>query len=456
MTNLVKFFDVDSYKVSQHKQYPEGATKAMSYIEARGGADRIKFFGLQYILKQLEVPTVEDVRKAAYYSKLHFGRDDVFNFDGWMAIAQMGYFPLKIRAVKEGGVYPTSVPLATVENTHPDFVWLVSWFETQLLRVWYPSTVATVSFEIKELISKFLEKNGTPESIGFKLHDFGARGSTSEESAGIAGMAHLINFKGSDTLNGYMYASEYYNADLENTSFSIPASEHSTITSWGEKFEFDAFKNMIEQFGQPGALYACVSDSYSIWKALDKWKELEPLILETGGTLVVRPDSGDPVWTPIKVVMGLMDRFGYTFNEKGYKVLPDHIRVIQGDGIEKESIRQILHNLDMYRVSSDNIAFGMGGALHQKHDRDTFKFAMKMCGIVVNGEPRDVYKDPITAPDKKSKKGFITTVVDDFDGKICYANVPVGNSDHDTTNDLMRTVYTNGNLVKELNFNDIQ
>lgn len=454
MNNLVQFFDTDSYKVSQFKQYPEGATKAMSYVEARGGADRIKFFGLQYILKQLKVPTINDVRKAAHYSRMHFGRDDVFNYDGWMKIAEMGYFPLKIRAVKEGGVYPTSVPLITVENTDPEFVWLVSWFETQILRVWYPTNVATISFEIKELISKFLEKNGTPESIGFKLHDFGSRGASTSESSGVGGMAHLLNFKGSDTLNGWMYATEYYNADPEALGFSIPASEHSTITSWGEDFEIDAFRNMIEQFGQPGALYACVSDSYNIWKALDKWKELEPTILEKGGTLVVRPDSGDPVWTPIKVVMGLMDRFGYSYNEKGYKVLPDHIRVIQGDGIEYESIRQILHNLDMYCVSSDNIAFGVGGALLQKHDRDTFKFAMKMCGIIVDGEERDVYKDPITAPDKKSKRGFITTVHDGFD--IGYARRSVNHSDFDTQGDMMRTVYNEGNLIDELKFDDIQ
>lgn len=454
MNNFLKFFDTDSYKVSQWKQYPENATHAMSYVEARGGAERIRFFGLQYILKQLEVPSKEDVKIAAQICRKHFGRDYIFNYEDWIRIAEMGYFPLKVRAVREGGVYPTSVPLITVENTHPDFVWLVGWFETQFLRVWYPTNVATISYEIKELIANYLEKNGTPESIGFKLHDFGSRGSTTQESASIGGMAHLLNFMGTDTLAGWMAALEYYDADPNSLGFSIPASEHSTITSWGKDFEINAFENMIREFGGDGALYACVSDSYDIWAALQKWKELEPVIKEVGGTLVVRPDSGDPVKTPVEVVMRLLQLFGHTYNSKGYKVLPDHIRVIQGDGIEYESIRQILHQLDMYKVSADNIAFGMGGALHQKHDRDTFKFAMKMCAITVDGKEREVFKDPVTDPGKRSKKGYITTVYNHVADGI--GTMTINDAHLDGMDDLMTTVWENGNLIVDLNFDDIR
>lgn len=447
MNNVINFLDTDSYKVSQHRQYPKGAEYAMSYGEARGGGPQVKFFGLQAILQGIKVPSVEEVLEAKRYCKAHFGRDDVFNLDGWLEVAELGYLPLRVRAVKEGTVVPTKQVLFTVENTQPGFVWLIGWFETKLLRVWYPTSVATVSYILKGLIAGFLEKNGTPESIGFKLHDFGSRGATSMESAKLGGMAHLLNFLGTDTLAGWMGAVEHYDADINSLGFSIAASEHSTITSWGKDFEIDAFANMIEEFGSEGAIYACVSDSYDIWKALDKWKQLEPLILEKGGTLVVRPDSGHQIETPVEVVKGLIERFGFKLNDKGYKVLPDHIRVIQGDGVDYYSIKQILEILDSEEISSDNIAFGMGGALHQKVDRDTFKFAMKMCGIVVDGQERDVYKDPVTDPGKTSKKGFIT-LTEDFE--------TVRISELGDRKELLVTVWEDGAFVKEYDFDEIR
>jgi nicotinamide phosphoribosyltransferase len=207
---------------------------------------------------------------------------------------------------------------------------------------------------------------------------------------------------------------------------------------------------MIEKFGKPGAIYACVSDSYDLEAALEKWKQLEPLILEKGGTLVVRPDSGNPIETPIKVVKRLFELFGHVLNDKGYKVLPDHVRVIQGDGVEYESIRQILVGLHAEGISADNIAYGMGGALLQKHDRDTFKFAYKMCSITVNGEERDVYKDPVTDPGKRSKAGRLTTVVNDC-GDIGYERLR-GDLHY---GDMMSVVWKDGELVNELMFNDI-
>ena len=447
MNNIIDIFDTDGYKLSQWKQYPAGATHAMSYGEARGGANRVKFFGLQYILKNMAVPTPAEVEQVKKYVEAYTGRTDIFNYEGWKQIAEMGYFPLKVRAVPEGTVVPTGQALFTVEPTLPDFVWLVGWFETKLLRVWYPTTVATISYEIKELIAGFLEKNGTPETLGFKLHDFGSRGVGVREQAELGGMAHLVNFMGTDTLAGWMGAVEYYGASMDGLGAGIPASEHSTITSWGKDFEIDAFRNMIEQFGGEGSIYACVSDSYDIWAALRKWKELEPVILEKGGTLVVRPDSGDPVKTPVQVVKELMKMFGFTRNEKGYKVLPDHIRVIQGDGIEYDTIRQIAEALDVAEISIDNIAFGMGGALLQKADRDTYKFAMKMCAITVDGEERDVFKDPVTDPGKRSKKGYLTLNEDMETVRI---------ADLGDKKDAMQTVWEDSEFVNEVTFDEVR
>ena len=442
----INFFDTDSYKIGMWKQLPANTSRSMSYLEARGGGDHIKFVGLQYVLQQLEVPTVEEVKEVQKRCLNHFGRDDVFNYDGWMQIAKMRYLPLKVRSVPEGGVYPTSMPLVTVENTLPGFEWLVTWFETQIMRVWYPTTVATRSWEIKQLITDYLELNGAPESIGFKLQDFGSRGVSSSESAAIGGFAHLTNFMGTDTLAGWEMALEYYRAKPEEIGYSISASEHSVISAWSKDGERDAFANMIEQFGGDGKLYACVSDTYNIWNALEIWKSLEDDIIAKGGTLVIRPDSGDPVETPIKVVKRLIELFGSTNNDKGFKVLPSYIRVIQGDGVEYESIRRILEGLHNEGISSDNIVFGMGGKLLQSHSRDDFKFAYKMCAITVDGEERDVYKDPITDPSKRSKAGYLTV-----DADCCTIR------ERELRGvELMETIWQEGRFLKEVTLSDLR
>lgn len=449
--NFFKFLDTDGYKPSQYKQYPENMTHAMVYGETRGPKDGYTiFFGLQSILNNLKVPSVNEVKLAHKILTEYYGRSDVFNYTGWLRLAEMGYYPLKIRAVPEGTKVPNGNAFFTVESTHEEFAWLPGWFETQLMRVWYPTNVATLSHEIKTTINDFLIRNGTPETLPIKLHDFGSRGASAQEAAAIGGIGHLINFMGSDTLAAVIQAIEDYDAN-PNVATSIPASEHSTITSWGREGEIDAFRNMIEQYGGEGAIYACVSDSYNIWEALDMWKELEPLILEKGGTLVIRPDSGDPVKTPVDVVRDLITKFGCSINEKGYSVLPDHIRVIQGDGIDHETIVMILTDLERYGISADNINFGMGGALLQKHDRDTHKFAIKMCGCVVDGMVRDVYKDPITDGGKKSKSGFLTTVTDSGGNVVTKRVEDV----LDTDQDMMMTVFENNNITMQ-SFADIR
>lgn len=452
---IIDFMDVDSYKITQWRQYPKGMTDAVSYLEARGGGERVKFFGLQYILKNMNVPTVEQVEIAKALADYHLSQGvdrRMFNFDGWMEVAKLGYFPLRIKAVKEGTVVPTKQVLFTIENTLPGFGWLVGWFETQLMRVWYPTNVATISYEIKQTIAKYLSMTSGLDNIGqkfainFKLHDFGGRGASVREAAGVGGMAHLTNFYGTDTFVAIMYAWVFY-GELPR-AYSIAASEHSTITSWGRDFEIDAFRNMIEEFGGEGQIYACVSDSYDIMAALDKWYQLWPVILKKGGTLVIRPDSGDPVATPVAVIERAMELFGHkTVN--GFKVLPDQIRVTQGDGIDHAIIEEILETLYQKGISADNIAFGMGGALLQKHNRDTFKIAIKLSAALVNGEWRDVYKDPITDKGKASKKGRLTLV----EGENGPETVRI--EDINGRKELLDVVYEDSKLVKEYTFAEV-
>ena len=404
--------DCDSYKSSHHLQYPPGTTKVFSYIESRGGRfDRTVFFGLQMYLKRyLSQPiTQEMVDDAAEFWAAH---GEPFNREGWEYIVNVhgGRLPVVIKALREGTVVPTHNVLLTIENTDPACFWLTSFLETALLRaVWYPTTVSTLSWHAKQIIRAALEKSSDdPEGqLPFKLHDFGARGVSSKESAGIGGAAHLVNFMGSDTVTGVLYAREFYGAQM--AGFSIPGAEHSTIASWGRSREAQAYANMLRQFGKPGALFAVVSDSYDIMNAAREiWGgELRQVVMESGSTLVVRPDSGDPLTVPVDVIEALGERFGYTINGKGYKVLPNCVRVIQGDGITVESLPKILANLLARGWSADNIAFGMGGGLLQMVDRDTQKIAMKCSAALINGEWVDVYKDPITDPGKRSKKGRV-------------------------------------------------
>jgi nicotinamide phosphoribosyltransferase len=279
--------------------------------------------------------------------------------------------------------------------------------------------------------------------LPFKLHDFGARGTSSGESAEMGGMAHLVNFLGSDTIEAIVAARQYYGEFM--AGFSIPAAEHSTITAWGREGEVAAYRNMLKQFAKPGKVLAVVSDSYDIDHACDAlWgQELRQEVIDSGATVVIRPDSGDPLEVLPRIATLLADRFGCTLNSKGFKVL-NHVRLIQGDGIDgPDSIHDILQKLKEHGFSADNIAFGMGGGLLQQVNRDNYGFAMKCCAAKVNGEWRDVFKDPITDPGKASLKGRLITVRDA--GQLMTMRESEGRRWSDTgTGDAMQVVYMNG------------
>ncbi|MES3006096.1 MAG: nicotinate phosphoribosyltransferase [Patescibacteria group bacterium] len=404
----------DSYKVTHYPQYPKGTTRVMAFLESRGGRyNEVLFFGLQAIIKKYlegQVVTEEKIEEAKAIFAAHFGNSALFNEKGWRHILEkhQGRLPIVINAVPEGMRIPTSNVLMTVMNTDPEVPWLTNYLETLLVQVWYPTTVATQSWNMKQTILRYLEETGTPEQIDFKLHDFGFRGSTSVESAGIGGAAHLVNFKGTDTIEALMVARRFYNESM--AGFSIPAAEHSTITSWGRENETVAYRNMLERY--PTGLVAVVSDSYNIYQACEElWGgSLKDEVLARDGTLVIRPDSGDPLIVLPKVLEILGRKFGYEENTKGYKVLNPKVRIIQGDGIDYQTVGTILEVLKQAKWSADNIAFGSGGGLLQKIDRDTQKFAFKCCAIEIDGEWREVMKDPITDPGKKSKAGRLALV----------------------------------------------
>ncbi|WP_226643688.1 nicotinate phosphoribosyltransferase [Microbulbifer variabilis] len=451
--NLI--LNVDSYKASHYLQYPPGTEFISSYIECRGGDfSETVFFGLQAFIKQyLQSPiTISNIVEAGQLLKDH---GLPFYREGWEHIVHVhqGLLPLEISAVEEGSVIPLHNVTAQIVNTCPSCFWLTSYIETALVRaLWYPCTVATQSREIKKTIARFLQETAdTQNSLLYQLHDFGARGVSSHESALLGGMAHLVNFHGTDTLSGILGARNFYAADMPG--FSIPAAEHSTITAWGRDGEALAYQNILQHFSGKNKTVAVVSDSYDLWNAVEQiWGgRLKNTIQNSGGTLVIRPDSGNPVQIVVECIERLMRIFGTHTNSKGYRVLPDYIRVIQGDSISRITIPKILQTMKKHKQSAENVTFGMGGELLQKVDRDLMSFAMKASAIRINGIWRDIYKDPRTGPEKRSKRGRLALIQGE-NGKFRTIRI----EELGQHKNLLRPVFCNGKLLLETTFTEIR
>ena len=458
----------DSYKVSHWLQYPFVAghrrTRCVrSYFESRTGSTfpQTVFYGLQYYCKQYlagQTVTKDKINQAEELFNEHFG-SKVFNREGWDYILNKhgGYLPIEIKAVLEGTTVNESNVLMTVENTDENFsqsdtaFWLTNWLETLLTQTWYPSTVATQSFFMKKVILKYLHLTGTPELIDYKLHDFGFRGVTCPEQAAIGASAHLLNFRGTDTVPGIVMARHFYHERM--AGHSIPAAEHSTITSWGKEHEIDACRNMLEKY--PDGMVAVVSDSYDIYNCCENiWGGvLKESVLARNGVLVIRPDSGHPPTVCCKLLEILGEKFGFTVNSKGYKVLHPKVRLIQGDGIDFQMLDLILNALMKAGWSADNIAFGSGGGLLQKLNRDTQKFAFKCSSIDIEEDgilvSHDVYKQPKTDSGKKSKAGRFKLVFAD-NGELI--TVPAT----DPRPDQLQVTYRNGIVLIDQNFAEIR
>lgn len=440
-------FDVDSYKLSHFNQYPEGSEYVSSYVEPRkdwAGLDRVTFFGLQLELAKLRgsVVTQEDLDTITPFLREH--GFEIF-VKGWQHIIDVhgGRLPVLIEALPEGTVVPTAVPQLRIRNTDPACFWLGSYLETRLLRAaWYPSTVASLSHHVMgEIRKRMMVTDGHAEGAAFKLHDFGARGASSGETAAIGGLAHLVSSMGTDTVAALALARNFYGAPM--AGFSIPATEHSTMTARGEAGELAQFERFLD--ANPTGIIACVSDSYDLFRAIDSYwgGALKEKVLARDGVLVVRPDSGKPAEIVPAVIEALMAKFGYTTTKEGYRLLNDKVRVIQGDGVDRFSIIEIMDTMMARGLAIGNIAFGMGGGLLQKVTRDDFGYAMKASAICVNGVWSDVFKDPKTAGGSKtSRRGIQGAMRTDSGAFVARpaANIPPGH-------DALRPVFRDGDLL---------
>lgn len=457
MFQISSVLDTDSYKFGHFNMLPSGAQYICSYGEARSD-DRWRqamFFGLQAWLKSLLPVSADDVEEARELAIPHCG---VFNYEGWMRIVNEfgGVLPIRIDALPEGMVVPNRTALYQIRSTRPGFAWVTQYVEAALLRaVWYPSSVATLSWHVKQDIREFLEKTSdNPEQeLMFRLHDFGARGASSRETAALGGMAHLVNFNGSDTLPGLLAARKYYGEKL--AAYNIPAMEHSTVCAWGRDGEEQAYANAIDKFlTGPGTMLSIPPDAYDLHNAIDVilGRNLRDKIIASGGRLVVRPDSGDPVSEVMFALRSLANRFGYATNKKGYAVLHPSVRIIQGDGVNEVSIHSIMAAMELNGFSIENVAFGMGGGLLQSVTRDTLGFAQKANAVSSGHEAWiGISKTPATASQKVSKKG-VQMVVEDDNGRV--VTVPAGT--YLESRNLLQPVWEEGELLRDQSFAEVR
>lgn len=446
-------WETDSYKLTHWQQYPEGTNNVYSYFESRPGADYdfTLFFGLQMIIFDDLLTTIvpSEVTKMKELVDIHVG-PGLFNYDGWMHIAtdHKGYLPLEIRAVPEGMCVPTGNVLMTVVNTCPQCYWLTNYVESLLTHVWYPSTVATVSKDLKNFFLEILDSTDEVElgTVNFMLHDFGYRGVSSTESAERGGLAHLVNFMGTDTVPALRAGMGYYAADPTALAFSVPATEHSVMTALGPDGEFDQVQRVLDAY--PTGIVSVVADSYDIYAFVDKICEMKGQIMARDGRFVIRPDSITPEHdTPATLMLEIMERlweyYNGGFDSRGRGILDPHIRVLWGDGISPEGIKTILQMMDAHDFSPLNFVFGMGGGLLQKVNRDTQQFAFKSSAQNRDGTWYDVFKEPLDKS-KSSKRGRLKLIRDDSGFRT------VGIDEEG--DDVLELVYKDGQLLIETDF----
>jgi len=429
----------DFYKTDHRRQYPAGTTEVYSNMTARGsrlpGVDYVVVFGIQYFIQRYLIELFntqffdqdKDQVLAEYRRRLttSLGPAAAADVSHIAALHELGYLPIRIKALPEGTRCPMRVPFLTIVNTLPEFFWLTNWVESLLSCVlWHPITTATIADVYRQLLDAAAAKSSDqPEFVSWQGHDFSMRGMSGTESSGICGVGHLLSFTGTDTIHALDYAECYYgaNAEREMIGGSIPATEHSVMCMGGETGEYETFLRLITEVYPQGPV-SIVSDTWDYWSILtETLPRLKNIIMARDGKVVIRPDSGDPV----KIICGdpdadimspehygtiqvLWDVFGGTINSKGYKELDPHIGCIYGDSITIDRARLITERLMAQGFASTNIVFGIGSYTYQYVTRDTFGMAMKATSGVINGTRVTISKNPKTDDGlKKSAKGLL-------------------------------------------------
>ena len=474
----------DFYKVSHREQYPDKTEIVYSTWTPRAsrikGVDKIVAFGFQAFIKNYLVeffnenffkrPKADVVKEYSRYIKntLAVATPYTKHIED---LHDLGYLPLEVKAVDEGTLVPLRVPMLTIQNTDPRFYWVTNYIETLgSCEMWQPSTSATIAFQYRKLFDRYAkETGGSLDFVPFQGHDFSMRGMNSLQAAMASGAGHLLSFLGTDTIPAIAYAENYYGANIEKELIgtSIPATEHSVMCAYGQD-EKAAYSRIINQV-YPTGFVSIVSDTWDLWKVLtDVIAPLKADIMKRDGKVVVRPDSGDPVLIVTGdpnaahgsiqrkgVIEALWDIFGGTVNKKGFKELDPHIGCIYGDAITLERAEQICENLKAKGFASTNMVYGIGSYTYQYNTRDTFGFALKSTLCVIDGDEKQIFKDPKTDDGiKKSLKGAVAVL--SRDGKIHAVDQLMLKDLNNVEGNLLHTVFKNGVVTKEWTFDQIR
>jgi nicotinamide phosphoribosyltransferase len=479
---------IDFYKADHRRQYPDGTQFVYSNLTARSGNktnlikdqwdNKVVFFGLQAFIKSFLIDAWgeeffkkdKEVVIGAYQKRMDnsLGKGAITT-EHIEALHDLGYLPLKIKALPEGIRVPIGVPMLTVVNTHPDFFWLTNYIESALsAELWGACTSATTAYEYRKLFLKYARKTGASiDFVDYQGHDFSFRGKSGIIDAIRSGSAHLLSFKGTDNVAAIDFLEDFYNVDSSETCVgcSVPATEHSVMCAGSKEDEYETFRRLIEDV-YPSGVISIVSDTWDFWKVITEYTVLlKEKILKRNGKTVFRPDSGDPV----KIICGdpnapegtpesrgavecLWQIFGGDLTDNGYKLLNSHIGLIYGDAITLQRADEILSRLKGKGFASSNIVFGIGSFTYQYVTRDTYGFAMKATNAIINEKHHAIYKDPKTDNgEKKSAKGLLEVIA--IDGELTLLeSVDLNNENRGC----LRVVFKDGKLSNEVSLDSIR
>jgi nicotinamide phosphoribosyltransferase len=493
----------DGYKTGHHQQYPKGTELVYSNFTPRSnkyapeGCDAVVSFGQQMIMVQIHnafqneffsKPKEEVCGEMKKELSLYLGTDyDVSHFE---SLHDLGYLPIKVKGIEEGTLVPIKIPVLTIYNTLPEFYWVTNYLETIISNLlWKPMTSATIAHQYRKVLTKWQEKTDAEKGwfIDWQGHDFSMRGMDSVEATIASGLGHLTSFSGTDSLPAIYGARNFYGEE-GFVGGSVNATEHSVMCAGTKDDEVGTFRRLLETY--PKGILSVVSDTWDLWKVCTEHVvTLKEEILGRDGKLVIRPDSGDPVdilcgiddykqdadGTMYKVHLTsgmfrdrgrkispaeqkgvielLWDVFGGTINEQGYKVLDSHIGAIYGDSITIDRANEICERLEAKGFASTNVVLGIGSFTYQYNTRDTFGFAMKATYVEVNGEGREIFKDPITDDGTKKSATGLLVVYDNYEGGLTLIDKASWESEGQGR---LKTIYENGKFYNTTTLTQIK
>lgn len=528
MTVSAASMQMDVYKQFHRLAYHPDVTEVYSNFTSRSGklsnipgGDSVVFVGLQYFILDyiieewnqsfFNIPKRTAVRRHKRILEAMLGCSIDMSYLG--DLHDLGYLPIRIKALPEGTRVPYLVAPLTVVSTQAGFQWLPNMIETVMSSDnWHIQTTATTATEYLRRFKIAFEATGGPmELLPFMCHDFSFRGMPGRHTAAASGFGYLTSgLAGTDTIPAVLFAEKYYGADVDKelVGASVNATEHSVTCSWIEEGEIAFIRHLMQNAAKTGIL-SVVSDTWDFWKLVSEYLPiLKDEIMARDGKLVIRPDSGDPV----KIICGLVENVDYRIHEgkpyaiehfdgavftgkevtvgffslptdvarphveplnefevkglveclwdifggyetdKGYKMLDSHIGAIYGDAITLDRQEQIFARL-MEKGFVPQVVLGVGSYSFQYVTRDTHGSAVKATNVVKNGVDMEIFKDPKTDSKKKSAKGLLRVERNPRTGELQMFDQQTREQE---ASGLLTTVFEDGKLTRTTTLAEIR